>query len=36
MDSRRSTTVYVFTPSDSVVSWKITLEPTMTLSTTET
>jgi transposase InsO family protein len=35
VDSRRSMTGYVFTLGDSVVSWKATLQPTVTLSTTE-
>ncbi|KAJ4715506.1 Retrovirus-related Pol polyprotein from transposon TNT 1-94 [Melia azedarach] len=35
IDSRRSMTSYVFTFSTSVVSWKATLQPTVTLSTTE-
>jgi len=34
-DSRRSMTSYVFTLGGSVVSWKATLQPTVTLSTTE-
>ncbi|KAJ4715159.1 Retrovirus-related Pol polyprotein from transposon TNT 1-94 [Melia azedarach] len=35
VDSRRSMTGYVFTLGSSVVSWKATLQPTVTLSTTE-
>ena len=35
VDSRRSMTGYVFTLGHSVVSWKATLQPTVTLSTTE-
>ncbi|XP_038882235.1 secreted RxLR effector protein 161-like [Benincasa hispida] len=35
VDSRRSTTGYVFTLGGSVVSWKATLQRTVTLSTTE-
>ncbi|XP_071927625.1 secreted RxLR effector protein 161-like [Coffea arabica] len=35
VDSRRSMTSYVFTLGHSVVSWKATLQPTVTLSTTE-
>ncbi|KAJ4710294.1 Retrovirus-related Pol polyprotein from transposon TNT 1-94 [Melia azedarach] len=35
IDSRRSMTGYVFTLGSSVVSWKATLQPTVTLSTTE-
>ncbi|XP_074309422.1 secreted RxLR effector protein 161-like [Silene latifolia] len=35
VDSRRSMTGYVFTLGGSVVSWKATLWPTVTLSTTE-
>ncbi|XP_047334161.1 secreted RxLR effector protein 161-like [Impatiens glandulifera] len=35
VDSRRSMTSYVFTLGGSVVSWKATLQPTVTLSTTE-
>ncbi|XP_074293159.1 secreted RxLR effector protein 161-like [Silene latifolia] len=35
VDSRRSMTGYVFTLGGSVVSWKATLQPTVTLSTTE-
>ncbi|XP_047341812.1 secreted RxLR effector protein 161-like [Impatiens glandulifera] len=35
IDSRRSMTDYVFTLGGSVVSWKATLQPTVTLSTTE-
>ncbi|XP_038885932.1 secreted RxLR effector protein 161-like [Benincasa hispida] len=35
VDSRRSMTIYVFTLGDSVVSWKATLQPTFTFSTTE-
>ncbi|KAJ4705817.1 Retrovirus-related Pol polyprotein from transposon TNT 1-94 [Melia azedarach] len=35
VDSRRSMTGYVFTLGSSVVSWKTTLQPTVTLSTTE-
>jgi len=35
VDSRRSMTGYVFTLVGSVVSWKATLQPTVTLSTTE-
>ncbi|XP_038885882.1 secreted RxLR effector protein 161-like [Benincasa hispida] len=35
VDSRRYMTGYVFTLGGSVVSWKATLQPTITLSTTE-
>ena len=35
VDGRRSMTSYVFTLGGSVVSWKATLHPTLTLSTTE-
>ncbi|KAJ4721737.1 Retrovirus-related Pol polyprotein from transposon TNT 1-94 [Melia azedarach] len=35
VDSRRSMTGYVFTLGSSVVSWKATLQPTVTLSTIE-
>ena len=35
VDSRRSMTGYVFTLGGSVVSWRATLQPTVTLSTTE-
>jgi len=35
VDNRRSMTGYVFTLGGSVVSWKATLQPTVTLSTTE-
>uniref|UniRef100_A0A3Q7HN12 Reverse transcriptase Ty1/copia-type domain-containing protein n=1 Tax=Solanum lycopersicum TaxID=4081 RepID=A0A3Q7HN12_SOLLC len=35
VDRRRSMTGYVFTLGGSVVSWKATLQPTVTLSTTE-
>ncbi|XP_038880511.1 secreted RxLR effector protein 161-like [Benincasa hispida] len=35
VDSRRSMTGYVFTLGGSVVSWKVTLQPTVTLSTIE-
>ncbi|KAJ4721450.1 Retrovirus-related Pol polyprotein from transposon TNT 1-94 [Melia azedarach] len=35
VDSRRSMTGYVFTLGSSIVSWKATLQPTVTLSTTE-
>ena len=35
VDSRRLMTAYVFTLGHSVVSWKATLQPTVTLSTTE-
>ena len=35
VDNRRSMTSYVFTLGGSVVSWKATLQPTVTLSTTE-
>ncbi|KAL1197961.1 Retrovirus-related Pol polyprotein from transposon TNT 1-94 [Cardamine amara subsp. amara] len=35
VDSRRSMTGYVFTLGNSVISWKATLQPTVTLSTTE-
>ncbi|XP_047320751.1 secreted RxLR effector protein 161-like [Impatiens glandulifera] len=35
VDSRRSMTGYVFTLGGSVVSWKTTLQPTVTLSTIE-
>ncbi|CAM8924307.1 unnamed protein product [Rhodiola kirilowii] len=35
VDSRRSMTGYVFTLGGSIVSWKATLQPTITLSTTE-
>ena len=35
VDSGRSMTGYVFTLGGSVVSWKATLQPTVTLSTTE-
>ncbi|KAJ4723712.1 Retrovirus-related Pol polyprotein from transposon TNT 1-94 [Melia azedarach] len=35
VDSRRSMTGYVFSLGSSVVSWKATLQPTVTLSTTE-
>ncbi|XP_047320506.1 secreted RxLR effector protein 161-like [Impatiens glandulifera] len=35
VDSRRSMTGYVFTLGGSVVSWKATLQPTVTLSTTK-
>ncbi|XP_048489907.1 secreted RxLR effector protein 161-like [Beta vulgaris subsp. vulgaris] len=35
VDGRRSMIGYVFTLGDSVVSWKATLQPTVTLSTTE-
>ncbi|KAJ4721544.1 Retrovirus-related Pol polyprotein from transposon TNT 1-94 [Melia azedarach] len=35
VDSRRSMTGYVFTLGSSVVSWKATLQPIVTLSTTE-
>ncbi|XP_047336797.1 secreted RxLR effector protein 161-like [Impatiens glandulifera] len=35
VDSMRSMTGYVFTLGGSVVSWKATLQPTVTLSTTE-
>ena len=35
VDSRRSMTGYVFTLGGSVVSWKATLQHTVTLSTTE-
>ncbi|MCF6774911.1 Ty1/Copia family ribonuclease HI, partial [Corynebacterium sp. MC-12] len=35
VDSRRSMAGYVFTLGGSVVSWKATLQPTVTLSTTE-
>ncbi|KAJ4726034.1 Retrovirus-related Pol polyprotein from transposon TNT 1-94 [Melia azedarach] len=35
VDSRRSMTGYVFTLGSSVVNWKATLQPTVTLSTTE-
>ncbi|KAJ4703438.1 Retrovirus-related Pol polyprotein from transposon TNT 1-94 [Melia azedarach] len=35
VDSRRFMTGYVFTLGSSVVSWKATLQPTVTLSTTE-
>uniref|UniRef100_A0A3Q7HAN8 Reverse transcriptase Ty1/copia-type domain-containing protein n=1 Tax=Solanum lycopersicum TaxID=4081 RepID=A0A3Q7HAN8_SOLLC len=35
VDTRRSMTCYVFTLGGSVVSWKATLQPTVTLSTTE-
>ena len=35
MDSKRSMIRYVFTLGGSVVSWKVTLHPTVTLSTTE-
>lgn len=35
VDSRRSMIGYVFTLGGSVVSWKATLQPTVTLSTTE-
>ncbi|KAJ4703293.1 Retrovirus-related Pol polyprotein from transposon TNT 1-94 [Melia azedarach] len=35
VDSRRSMTGYIFTLGSSVVSWKATLQPTVTLSTTE-
>ncbi|KAJ4719824.1 Retrovirus-related Pol polyprotein from transposon TNT 1-94 [Melia azedarach] len=35
VDSKRSMTGYVFTLGSSVVSWKATLQPTVTLSTTE-
>ncbi|KAJ4702231.1 Retrovirus-related Pol polyprotein from transposon TNT 1-94 [Melia azedarach] len=35
VDNRRSMTGYVFTLGSSVVSWKATLQPTVTLSTTE-
>ncbi|OAE22245.1 hypothetical protein AXG93_412s1350 [Marchantia polymorpha subsp. ruderalis] len=35
IDSRRLMTRYVFTLGDSVVSWKVTLQPTVTLSTTD-
>ena len=34
VDNRRSMTGYVFTLGGSVVSWKPTLQPTITLSTT--
>ncbi|XP_038895880.1 secreted RxLR effector protein 161-like [Benincasa hispida] len=36
VDNRRSMTSYVFTLDGPVVSWKATLQPTVTLSTTET
>ena len=36
VDGRRSMTGYVFTLGGFVVSWKETLQPIMTLSTTET
>ncbi|XP_038889198.1 secreted RxLR effector protein 161-like [Benincasa hispida] len=35
VDSRRSMTGYVFTLGGSIVSWKATLQPTVTCSTTE-
>ncbi|XP_038896314.1 secreted RxLR effector protein 161-like [Benincasa hispida] len=35
VDSRRSMTGYVFTLGGSVINWKATLQPTVTLSTTE-
>ncbi|XP_074377215.1 secreted RxLR effector protein 161-like [Apium graveolens] len=35
VDSRRSMTYYAFTLGGSIVSWKATLQPTVTLSTTE-
>ncbi|GKD89634.1 hypothetical protein Tco_1365141 [Tanacetum coccineum] len=35
LDARRSLTGYVFTIGNSVVSWKATLQPSVTLSTTE-
>ena len=35
MDDKRYMTGYVFTLGDFVVSWKTTLQPTVTLSTTE-
>ncbi|KAL9293532.1 putative RNA-directed DNA polymerase [Arabidopsis thaliana] len=35
VDSRRSMTGYVFALGNSVISWKATLQPTVTLSTTE-
>uniref|UniRef100_A0A3Q7HEN8 Reverse transcriptase Ty1/copia-type domain-containing protein n=1 Tax=Solanum lycopersicum TaxID=4081 RepID=A0A3Q7HEN8_SOLLC len=35
VDTRRSMTGYVFTLGGSIVSWKATLQPTVTLSTTE-
>ena len=35
LDSRRSTTVYVFTLSQVPISWRSTLQSTVSLSTTE-
>ena len=35
LDKRRSTTGYVFTPSQAPMSWRCTLQPFVALSTTE-